>query len=77
MGSDGFLCTMEDRPCLQVGLAHAERLFHMPELAVVCDNLDAGQFFFCDVGDIAFDAEKFLCLCLKIGIEDEGLDEPS
>ena len=43
----------------------------MPEVSVVCDNLDAGPFFFCDVGDIAFDAEKFLCLCLKIGIEDE------
>jgi hypothetical protein len=39
----------------------------------VCDNLDAGHSFFYDVGDIAFYAEKLLCLCLKIGIEDEGL----
>ena len=59
---------MEDRSGLQIGLAHAESLFHVPKVSVVCDKLDAGQFFFCDVGGIAFDAEKFICPCLKIGI---------
>ena len=35
IGADGFLVAMENRRGLQVQLAHAERLLHMPQLAMI------------------------------------------
>lgn len=45
----------------------------MPELSIIGDDLGTGQFIFRNVGDIAFDAQKPLRLCLKGRVEDEGL----
>ena len=45
----------------------------MPEITIIGDDLGTGQFIFKNIGDIAFDAQERLRLCLKIRIENEGL----